>query len=152
MTIAGIHLEPVPEGSEDFTTYQQLMNSKLIKLFKLEYSEVDPRGLSGPEWSPVHFFHGTGHCGCASYHAVETSGNLIATASWCSTDWCAVRGILHSGHLLRFSKGTNAYHSRLLPANISKRRFFNTRRHRGPLLFSALSNRIGLCRMSQPAT
>ncbi|KAG0337114.1 hypothetical protein BG000_005813 [Podila horticola] len=104
MTITSIHSEPVPRGSGDITRYQQLMKPKPVKLFKLEYNQVVPQNLSGPEWNPVHLFHGSEHCGRVTTHAVEALSTNIINSSWYSTESCAVRGILRHGHLLMFSK------------------------------------------------
>ncbi|KAG0090375.1 hypothetical protein BGZ92_003086 [Podila epicladia] len=64
MAIAGVHLEPVLADSAEFTKYEEILELDLVKLYKLGYNGTTPRNLSGPEWSDIRFFHGTGHCEC----------------------------------------------------------------------------------------
>ncbi|KAG0039923.1 hypothetical protein BGZ82_006180 [Podila clonocystis] len=96
MTIFGAHLECVAEDSYDFAEYKQKLGLNLVKLFKIEYSETVSRNLSGAEWSAAQFFHGTGHCGCVTRHALALS-DKVATAAWCTSEVCAVGGILRQG-------------------------------------------------------
>lgn len=105
MTITGVHLEPVPAASPDLATYTQLTGLNILKLYRLEYIENFPRGIASMEWSPVHFFHGTGHCGCLAQHVSQTLSDKIATPSWCSSLGCAVRGILNHGYVFQLRQG-----------------------------------------------
>lgn len=111
MTISGIYLKYVPEDSDDFAAYKQHMGLNIVKLFKIEYNNVDSRNLMGSEWSAVQFFHGTGHCGCITGHTGHTLRDKMIIASWCETEQCAVGGILRHGHLMRFSVSGMRTHS-----------------------------------------
>ncbi|KAF9216697.1 hypothetical protein BGZ59_008523 [Podila verticillata] len=105
MTITGVHLEPVLAASPDLATYTQLTGLNIVKLYRIEYIENLPRGIESMEWSPVQFFHGTGHCGCLARHASQTLSDKIATPSWCSSPKCAVRGILNHGYVFQYRRG-----------------------------------------------
>ncbi|KAG0029678.1 hypothetical protein BGZ81_003513 [Podila clonocystis] len=110
MTIFGAHLECVVEDSDDFAEYKQKLGLNLVKLFKIEYNETVSRNLSGAEWSAVQFFHGTGHCGCVTRHALALS-DKVTTAAWCTSEVCAVGGILRHGHLMSFSSSGGHFFS-----------------------------------------
>ncbi|KAG0090376.1 hypothetical protein BGZ93_008935 [Podila epicladia] len=101
MTITGVHLEPVPANSDAFAACAQLIGFGIAKLYRLEYTENVPRNLTSAEWSPIQFFHGTGHCGCVARHVNQTMDDTIETLSWCSSPKCAVRGILNDGYVFQ---------------------------------------------------
>ncbi|KAF8950716.1 hypothetical protein BGZ52_001642, partial [Haplosporangium bisporale] len=61
MTVAGVSLKSVPADSHIFTKYESKLGLDLVMLYELEYNETTPQKLSGPEWSGVRYFHGTGH-------------------------------------------------------------------------------------------
>ncbi|KAF9307345.1 hypothetical protein BGZ74_005785 [Mortierella antarctica] len=105
MTITGVHLEQVPATSDVFASCTQLMGFGIAKLYRLGYTENVPRNLTGAEWSPVQFFHGTGHCGCVALHMNLTMSDKIETPSWCSSPKCAVRGILNHGYVFQYRIG-----------------------------------------------
>ncbi|KAF9373183.1 hypothetical protein CPB97_000752 [Podila verticillata] len=102
MTVAGVSLKPVPADSRIFTKYEGKLGLDLVILYELEFNETTTRKLSGPEWSGVRYFHGTGHCGCVDRYANRALEHKITSSSWCSTRTCAVRGILRHGYLMRF--------------------------------------------------
>lgn len=102
MTIVGVSLKPVPADSHIFIKCEGKLGLDFVKLYELAYCKTIPRKLSGPEWSGVRYFHGTGHCGYVDRYASRALGHKITTSSWCSTRTCAVRGILRHGYLMRF--------------------------------------------------
>ncbi|KAF9320607.1 hypothetical protein BG003_005579 [Podila horticola] len=105
MTIIGVHLEPVLATSDVFAACAKLMGFGIAKLYRLGYTENVPRDLASAEWSPVHFFHGTGHCGCVALHMSQALSDKIATPTWCSNPTCAVRGILNHGYVFQYRQG-----------------------------------------------
>lgn len=102
MTIVGVSLKPVLTDSHIFIKCEGKLGLDLAKLYELAYNETIPRKLSGPEWSGVRYFHGTGHCAYVDRYANRALGHKITTSSWCSTRTCAVREILRHGYLMRF--------------------------------------------------
>lgn len=104
MAFKGLHLEPVPNTDAEFLAHSPSFNGHLLKLYKITYKGQTARATKA-KWSSKYYFHGTGHCGCATTRSVARDPSLILSEEWCGTPHCATQGILKHGHLLTWSPG-----------------------------------------------
>lgn len=104
-SLQGLRAETTDPKSEEFKTYNTKFGGRLVKLYRLVYNGIVPRNLASHEWSPEHFFHGTGHCGCLNARINDPHPCSVAIQQWCGNSVCAVNGILNHGMLLSKSPG-----------------------------------------------